>query len=296
MNTTTKVFIILNLLLALGFAYMQMLTYATRENWKRRWDQDTQQLSRELKAANEATARASAQESIAKSSLVQANDRIQVLERDLVSKESEISDKENEIINKDQRISSQDEQIQAQILQIQNLNETLARTRQRNNELNNIAAVARAVAFKLNVRLAELEDDFNNSEVELQRRQETIARLETDARRKDARLALVRERYKQVWQDITSDTPPAAVVIEGMVAAVHRNPQGQQDLVMITVGSDTQVEPNQEFIIYRDNKYITKVRIVKVLDDMAAARVIPEAWNTRGYEIQQGDMAQNRLW
>ena len=45
MNTATKVFIILNLLFALGFAYMQMLTYATRENWKRRWDQDTQKLS-----------------------------------------------------------------------------------------------------------------------------------------------------------------------------------------------------------------------------------------------------------
>lgn len=296
MNTATKVFIVLNLLLALGFAYMQMLTYATRENWKRRWDQDTAQLAEEVKAANRQTAIASHNMAVAEAATERANARIQVLEQDVVDKESEITTRENTIINLNLRISKQDEQIQAQNLQIQNLNETLARTRQRNSELNNIAAVARAVAHELDVRLSELEDDFNNAQVELRRREQTIVRMEEEMNRKDARLALVRERHRRVWEEITGDIPMRAEVIEGMVAAVHRDPNNQQDLVMISVGHNANLEQNMEFIILRGDQYIVKVRVDRVLDDMAACRVIPDSWNTRGHEIRQGDKVQNRLW
>ncbi|TVR42942.1 MAG: hypothetical protein EA402_10845 [Planctomycetota bacterium] len=296
MNTATKVFIVLNLLLAMGFAYMQMLTYATRENWKRRWDQDTRNLAAELTQANRLTAEASHGRAVAEAAVERANSRIDELARARDDAESRISALNNDIILRDQQISQQNERIQAQILMIQNLNETLARTRQRNSELNNIAAVARAVAHELDVRLSELEDDFNNSQVELRRREDTIARLEQEANRKDARLALVRERHPRVWQEINSEGPTTSEVIEGMVAAIHVDPNGNQDLVMITVGRNANIEPNMEFIILRGDQYIVKVRVDRVMDDMAACRVIPETWNTRGHTIRQGDKVQNRLW
>ena len=296
MNTATKVFIILNLLFALGFAYMQMLTYATRENWKRRWDQDTQKLSSELTAANRLTANASHDKAVAEAALERANFQISGLQTDVKEIESEISDKEKDIANLNLRLSEQSEQIKSQILSIKDLNEQLARSRQRQNELNNIAAVAKAVAHELDVRLSELEDDFNNAQVELARREDTIVRYEQDIDRKDARLALVRDRYPKVWDIINSDTPTSADVIEGMVAAIHVDLNGQQDLVMITVGRNAKVEQNMEFIILRGDQYIVKVRVDRVLDDMAACRVIPETWNTRGHEISQGDKVQNKLW
>lgn len=296
MNTATKVFIVLNLLLALGFAYMQMLTYATRENWKRRWDQDTRNMAAELTQANRLTADASHGRAVAEAAVERANNRIDELARARDDAESRISTLNNDIILRDQTISQQNERILAQIKMIQDLNENLAQTRQRNSELNNIAAVARAVAHELDVRLSELEDDFNNSQVELRRREDTIVRLETEMNRKDARLALVRERHPRVWEEINSDEPMRAEVIEGMVAAIHVNPQGQQDLVMITVGRNANIEPNMEFIILRGDQYIVKVRVDRVMDNMAACRVIPETWNTRGHAIVQGDKVQNRLW
>ncbi|TVR13622.1 MAG: hypothetical protein EA401_06325 [Planctomycetota bacterium] len=296
MNTAIKVFIILNLLLALGFAYMQMLTYATRENWKRRWDQDTRNLAEELVAANRSTAIASHDKAVAEAATARAQNQIQGLTQTIEDQKSRLDQREADVVNLNLRISKQDEQIQAQILQIQNLNETLATTRQRNSELNNIAAVARAVAHELDVRLAELEDDFNNAQVELRRREQSIARMEEDINRKDARLALVRERHRGVYDEITSDEPPSAEIIEGMVAAIHNDPSGRQDLVMITVGRNADIRPNMEFIILRGDQYIVKVRVDRVLDDMAACRVIPETWNTRGHTIQQGDLVQNRLW
>ena len=54
--------------------------------------------------------------------------------------------------------------------------------------------------------------------------------MEQDIDRKDARLALVRDRYPKVWEIVNSDTPTSADVIEGMVAAIHRNPNGRARL------------------------------------------------------------------
>jgi hypothetical protein len=31
------------------------------------------------------------------------------------------------------------------------------------------------------------------------------------------------------------------------------------------------------------------------LGDMIACRIIPDSWNTNGLQVQQGDLAQNRL-
>ena len=53
MSTTVKFFIVLNLALALAFTFVQMTLYATRENWKRRWNEETKFLADEVKAAGQ---------------------------------------------------------------------------------------------------------------------------------------------------------------------------------------------------------------------------------------------------
>ena len=45
MSTTVKVFLVLILLMNLCIMWTTMTLYATRENWKRRWDLDTKELS-----------------------------------------------------------------------------------------------------------------------------------------------------------------------------------------------------------------------------------------------------------
>ena len=65
---------------------------------------------------------------------------------------------------------------------------------------------------------------------------------------------------------------------------------------MLSVGGDDGVVVGTEFVVYRGNQYIVKVRVERVLPDMAACRVIQETWNARGEEIQQGDSATNKLF
>ena len=82
--------------------------------------------------------------------------------------------------------------------------------------------------------------------------------------------------------------------IRGKVTAVNTNPQGQQDLVMLTVGKEASIVEGTEFIVFRGNQYIVKMRAEKVLNDTAACRVISASWNAAGALILVGDDAQNR--
>jgi beta-lactamase regulating signal transducer with metallopeptidase domain len=86
-----------------------------------------------------------------------------------------------------------------------------------------------------------------------------------------------------------------AKFISGVVAAVRLNPQGQQDLVMLTLAKGDQVEAGVEFTISRGNEYIVRVRVEKTMGDMAACRVIQDSWNENRNQIQKDDQATNTL-
>ncbi len=73
-----------------------------------------------------------------------------------------------------------------------------------------------------------------------------------------------------------------ALDIEGSVSAVDRD----LGLVILSVGSDDDVEVGFEFTVYRRDTYIAMVVVEKVLDDMCGARV---THLDKDAEVQAGD-------
>jgi chromosome segregation ATPase len=294
MSTTVKVFIVLNLLLALAFMFVQMTLYATRENWKRRWNDDTKALAEDIKSyaqkvAEESYGKVKA-ENLATSQAAQLTDQQAMIKK----QENNLSEKDKAIQAAQLTLSKNDEEIKALREQNQTLSNTLELTRQSNNEKTHIAQVARAVAFQLNVKLAEVEDDYNNATTALAQREEELGKQSKLINQQTATLAILKERYPKIANELT-DEKTSASFLQAVVAAVRNNPQGKQDLVMLTLGKGDKVEEGVEFILFRNNSYIVRVRVEKVLGDMIACRVVPESWNTNSLQIQQGDLAQNRL-
>ncbi len=298
MNTITKVFIIINMLLALGLAYSAMTQFAYTEHWKRRWHQDTQKLAEQLNFVRDRIS----EHSFAQTHAETARDRIDAEYRLATAEIEQLKQQATEmdvrLTNARNEVNSKEIQIQANNRQIDSLQRSLQIARDRAAELNHIAQVSRAVAFQLNVKLAEVEDDLNNAQTAKHRLETHLQDMERQTQRKDAWLALLRTRHADIYDNITSDTIRGPEVVRGLVAAVRENPQGQQDLVMLTVRQDEMQDnmEGMEFIIYRGNEYIVKVRVVRVLDDMVACRVITDSWNREGTPIRQGDLAQNRLF
>jgi uncharacterized coiled-coil protein SlyX len=294
MSTTVKVFIVLNLLLALAFMFVQMTLYATRENWKRRWNDDTKFFAEEVKTY----AQKISEESYARVKAEAANSSLSAqvvdLQANIKKQENSLSEKEKAIQGLNLTLSKNDEEIKSLREQSQTLSNTLELTRQSNNEKTHIAQVARAVAFQLNVKLAEVEDDYNNATTALAQREDDLTKLTKVSNQQKAQLSLLKERYPEVARTL-SDEKASSVFLQAVVAAVRNNPQGKQDLVMLTLGKGDKVEEGVEFIIFRGNSYVVRVRAEKVLGDMIACRVIADSWNTQGLQVQQGDLAQNRL-
>jgi chromosome segregation ATPase len=294
MSTTVKVFIVLILVMSLAFMFTTMTQYATRENWKRRWDQDTKELKAELDETDQKLADTSLARTKADNQVTNLNSLIQDQQTKMKDQENTITDQKQVIQNKDLALKKWETDYNALKEDFMTQSKSLEMVRQRNAELTHIAQVARAVAFNLNVKLAEVEDDLNNAQTELTQRAQDIDQLTKDLKKNQAMLGILREHYPKIWNELNDQTASDRY-LSAVVAAVRANPQGQQDLVMLTIGKDEKVEEGIEFIIYRGNQYIVKVRAERVMNDMVACRVIPESWNTNNLQIAQGDLATNRL-
>jgi hypothetical protein len=294
MSTTVKVFIVLNLLLALAFMFVQMTLYATRENWKRRWNEETTFFALENKALAQKVADESYAKIVSQALVTSQASQMTDLGNTIKKQSLELAEKDKAAQALSLTNSKNDEVINALREDTRTLATTLQLTRDSNNEKTHIAQVARAVAFQLNVKLAEVEDDYNNSTTALTQREEELTKAKKIISQTTAQLAIVKERYPKIYAEV-ADEKASASFLNGVVAAVRLNPQGQQDLVMLTIGKGDKVEEGVEFIIYRGNTYIVKVRAVKLLNDMVACQVIAESWNDAKLQIQQGDLASNRL-
>lgn len=294
MSTTVKFFIVLNLALALAFTFVQMTLYATRENWKRRWNEETKFLAAEVKAASQKIADESYAKIVSQGIATTLASQITDLQNAIKKQSFELSEKDKAAQALGLTISKNDEEIKSLREGNTTLATSLQNTRDSNNEKTHIAQVARAVAFQLNVKLAEVEDDYNNATTGLAQREEDLTKSNKINNQQAAQLGILKDRYPKIFAEI-GDQHGGASFLNGVVAAVRPNPQGQQDLVMLTIGKGDKVEEGIEFIIYRGNSYIVKVRAEKLLGDMVACRVIPESWNETKLQIQQGDLASNRL-
>lgn len=294
MSTTVKVFIVLNLLLALAFMFVQMTLYATRENWKRRWNEETTFFALENKVLAQKAADESYAKIVSQALVTSQSSQMTDLGNTIKKQSLELAEKDKALQALSLTNSKNDEVINALREDTRTLATTLQLTRDSNNEKTHIAQVARAVAFQLNVKLAEVEDDYNNATTGLTQREEELTKAKKVISQMGAQLSIVKERYPKIYNEV-ADEKQSASFLNGVVAAVRLNPQGQQDLVMLTIGKGDKVEEGVEFIIYRGNTYIAKVRAVKLLNDMVACQVIAESWNDAKLQIQQGDLASNRL-
>jgi hypothetical protein len=294
MSNAVKIFILVNLVATLVLAAMSMRDYATRENWKRRWDQDTRELKKEVDLSNQANANLSKDKVRAENAFIDRERMITDLQAASLKMQDQLTTSEQEKQNFRTDLKKAE-------INYAGLNEnymaqakSLELVRSRNAELTHISQVARAVAFNLNVKLSEIEDDLNNSQSELTQRAQEIDTLTKSDNKNKAMLALLQKNHPQIYNELV-DQKASTKFLQGVVAAVREGTDGKQDIVMLTIGKDEKVEEGIEFIIYRGADYIAKVRADRVMNDMVSCRVIQDSWNTKGLKIQQNDLASNRL-
>jgi septal ring factor EnvC (AmiA/AmiB activator) len=294
MSTAVKAFLVVILILSLATAYFAMDNYATQENWKRRWDMDTKELKKDLESSNQTLANESKAKVKAEAGIVTREALITDLQASIKRLEDDKTQLNQEIATLRLNVKKKETDFNALTENFMAQSKSLEMVRTRNAELTHITQVARAVAFNLNVKLSEVEDDLNNAQAALTQRAQDLDGLTKDLKKHQAMVSLLRDRHPVVYNELV-DQKASGTYLSAVVAAVRNSPEGKQDLIMLTIGKEDKVEEGVEFIIFRGSDYVVKARAERILDGMVACRVIADTWNTKNLSVQQGDSATNRL-
>lgn len=179
------------------------------------------------------------------------------------------------------------EQVQAQDRQLEDVRARNRHLEARQVELEALldtAAQRRAAAQGGHSRLSEL-----------------VAALEDDlaALRREHADTRKRLREKQLLLSMCEDPPggfsvlppgPPVPAIDAEVLAVKH--EVEPNLVLLSAGSDEEVEQGYRFSVYRGSDFIGKVVVERVLSDSSGCRVL---FTAEGRSIKPGDLAATRL-
>lgn len=149
----------------------------------------------------------------------------------------------------------------------------------------------------LRTRIAELRLELQSQEGTLLDVQGKLAGAEESESQLLERIAdqndLLRANGIDPRATVTPGSVPEQVEkVDGFVAKAQRNATRSQELVEITVGSDDKIYKDMTLIVFREDKYICQMRVMKVYPDTAVC-VVREA--TRYGSVQVGDNVTTKL-
>ena len=140
--------------------------------------------------------------------------------------------------------------------------------------------VANAEKFRMKRDLDATTQELHEARVEFSSLSEKFDSLELAYGAVEKKLGM--DGIEAILSGLVS--PP----IDALVEEVDSNLK----LVVLSVGRQDEVKEGVEFTIYREDKFVGKVRVNKVYENLAGARVL---FTAEGSDIRQGDRATTRI-
>ncbi len=282
MSGLAKAFVVINLILALFFLGASATLFQTNKNWKRVAEKGGEEL---VDLRDQATAKSEKDEG-----------RIQALEGNVSRKDNEISvlqtqnqdlGNENGALKTDKtelrsQVNTLQSQISTQDQHLQDKDNALASKDEEIDRLIREKTVAdeskkEAVQLAQRARLDLQQQEETNEQLAM-----ALASMHKDLDGKALQLAAL----ANAGVDINKIPVQIAPKINGVVSAVRG------DIVVLSVGRQDQVREGYEFTIYEGGRFIGKVKVESLLDDMSGARIL---FTEPGATIQAGQQASTRL-
>ena len=287
MSTLAKIFVIINLIMAAIFFSVTMTLYAKRVDYKNYLEVE----KRIHKKDNERN-----KEKIEKltGDLAKA-----VREKDeAVSQKNKADELANErqatIVKKDQEIATKDKRVESLESKNTSLNSDLTKSR---NKITELEANLDKAKTERRLAINQRDEAFKKmriSQDEKAQMSERVKELE-DAKKKSedkvASLEFIIEELERIGIEVDALVGKSAIpIIEAKVLAVEQ----EVGVVMLSVGTNDKVKRGYSFTVYRGDKFIGKVIVDRLYQNMSAARI--DTMNKAGIAIKEGDRAKTKLY
>ena len=287
MSALAKVFVVFVFMLSILFFGTSATLYLTREDWAKNYDEFKEEVTKsvdELKDRNETL----------KGERDDLEDALRLVSEDELQKAGTIQKLRNELKGKNAQIADieakRDEAINAKtatdnvnaslVSQNTTLTGQLDQAHDKRDDAIDAQKVANAEKFRMKRDLDATTQELHQGRVEHSTLSEKFDSLELAYGAVEKKLG--KDGIEAILSGLVS--PP----IDALVEEVDSN----LNLVVLSVGSQDEVKEGVEFTIYREDKFVGKVRVSKVYENLAGARVL---FTAEGSDIRQGDRATTRI-
>ena len=287
MSALAKVFVVFVFLLSILFFGTSATLYLTREDWAKNYDEFREEVTKsvaELEARNDTL----------KGERDDLEDALRLVSEDELQKAGTIQKLREELKGKDAQIVdisvTRDEAIRAKtatdnvnaslVSQNTTLTGQLNEAHDKRDDAIDAQKVANAEKFRMKRDLDATTQELHEARVEHNTLSEKFDSLELAYGAVEKKLG--KDGVEAILSGLVS--PP----IDALVEEVDSN----LNLVVLSVGSQDEVKEGVEFTIYREDKFVGKVRVNKVYENLAGARVL---FTAEGSDIRQGDRATTRI-
>jgi DNA repair exonuclease SbcCD ATPase subunit len=282
MSVIAKIFVVLNLVLAVVFLGSAATFLGEKETWRLKYEKETADLGQKIADLNINLQQANANYSDQRGLAEQFRNENTELKTQLEAKEAEVGDireNHNQLLGQFERLSGTANDLQRTIDQ---LNEDKNRLI---DEKDSAFAERRAAVEEKNDATAE-QQRLERQILDLQDQMAEVEKNMNDVSQKLADTELVVAAYEDKFGKLGDVI--GVPLIKGAVMAVN----SELNIVLLSVGRDDKVQPGYEFTIYRGSEYIATVVIDKVEKDHCSGYSKKEI---QRMDIEKGDQATTRL-
>ena len=291
MSTLAKAFVVITVILSIAYAAVSTTLFSQQKYWR------TEYTTASAGFKSEMATKAKDVEDL--------KARISNMSLDIARLESDVKDGKTEIQMKNGLLTERETDIARLIgdnkafqLTLGNIAAEIKALTTQNTELN-------GQVQKKNEQIAELEQHKDQLTQEKVRLDDQVAGLGKSISAAQRDIEVIRDQlsrtadelqaYKATFGQLATTGGPGVTpkAIRGRVLTVDpaRTPQ-DDPIIVISVGKKDGVEVGYAFVVYRGSTYVGKVTVIKVIDDLAAAR--PEKKFMR-LAVQAGDEIATKL-
>jgi len=281
MSTLSKIFVVLNFVLAVAFMVTTLTLYAKKSNW-------VEESRKNVELRNALKYQLDKLKGKYDGDVAHLNTILEGARKDAKDKGSRLTEETAEKGKWQGQAEGLRSDLTKQAADINALGAKFATLDEANKRLQDESTAMRAERDKAvaarefaETQSIETVADLKEAEAELMQLAKKNAGLVEDVLQKDYMIEQARKR----GYDVRSGAAAAAKFVPGKVLQVEE----AVNIVILNVGEKDEVKPGMEFVISRGDKYVGKVRVRNIYRDMCSATILPEMTKEA---LQVGDTAQ----
>lgn len=284
MSTLSKIFVVLTLLLSIGYCVAAAFLFAYSQDYKAQYEkeqdlrkEDSQKSEVEISGLkSDVTALTSQSDALEKD-----NDK---LKRDNTEVHADLKESQRAFIDMDQAYKTLNTAHVATVRIADDLKNSLEAEQEKVERLKKQIAEATDKNEGLTNEIAVLKDDKDKIDKKLLATRKELHKNEEMRNEYESILAKLEASGIDVGVVVVNGGDP----VHGQVLAVD----SETDIVVISIGDDAGVVKGMKLSVYREDNFVGSLSVISVYPDMSSARILRELTQK---EVQPGDNVTNQF-